>query len=132
MDEPELALVTGGADFIGSHLVEGLRVLVLDNLATGREARPTCRTCTDGSSGSSGTQPTSRHLESLLGEVFNVGTTERIRRLELVDTVNRIYGPEIRPGFQPPPEGDVRDSLASRERINGCSAAGRWSPWTRD
>ena len=41
MSDPQFALVTGGAGFIGSHLVEallgeGLRVRVLDNLATGR------------------------------------------------------------------------------------------------
>ena len=40
MSKPELALVTGGAGFIGSHLVEallgeGFRVRVVDNLATG-------------------------------------------------------------------------------------------------
>jgi nucleoside-diphosphate-sugar epimerase len=43
MSKPELALVTGGAGFIGSHLVEallrdGFKVRVVDNLATGRIA----------------------------------------------------------------------------------------------
>jgi UDP-glucose 4-epimerase len=43
MSDSELALVTGGAGFIGSHLVEallgqGCRVRVLDNLATGHAA----------------------------------------------------------------------------------------------
>src|SRR5262245_53765624 len=43
MNQHELVLVTGGAGFIGSHLVEallgaGYRVRVVDNLATGRIA----------------------------------------------------------------------------------------------
>jgi UDP-glucose 4-epimerase len=43
MSKPETVLVTGGAGFIGSHLVEalvgeGLRVRVLDNLATGHRS----------------------------------------------------------------------------------------------
>ena len=43
MNQQELVLVTGGAGFIGSHLVEALlgaghRVRVVDNLATGRLA----------------------------------------------------------------------------------------------
>jgi NAD(P)-dependent dehydrogenase (short-subunit alcohol dehydrogenase family) len=44
MTTSQLALVTGGAGFIGSHLVEalmreGLKVRVLDNLATGHISR---------------------------------------------------------------------------------------------
>ena len=58
-----------------------------------------------------------RHPEPLLGEVFNVGTGERIRLLDVVDTLNGIYGTDLEPEFQPPREGDVRDSLASLERI---------------
>src|SRR5437870_2091590 len=43
MNRSSLVLVTGGAGFIGSHLVEalveeGYRVRVVDNLATGRRA----------------------------------------------------------------------------------------------
>ena len=43
MSKSELVLVTGGAGFIGSHLVEalvneGYRVRVVDNLATGHRS----------------------------------------------------------------------------------------------
>jgi len=43
MSSSELVLVTGGAGFIGSHLVEalvneGYRVRVVDNLATGHRS----------------------------------------------------------------------------------------------
>ncbi len=58
-----------------------------------------------------------RHPQPLLGEVFNVGTGERIRLLDVVDTLNHIYGTDLQPDFQPPRSGDVRDSLASLERI---------------
>ena len=58
-----------------------------------------------------------RHPEPMGGEVFNVGTGERIRLLDVVDTLNRIYGTDLEPEFRPPRPGDVRDSLASLERI---------------
>ena len=58
-----------------------------------------------------------RHPEPLLGEVFNVGTGRCIRLLDIVDALNRIHGTDLEPVFQPPRPGDVRDSLASLERI---------------
>jgi UDP-glucose 4-epimerase len=58
-----------------------------------------------------------RHPEPLGGEVFNVGTGRRIRLLDLVDALNRIFGTTLTPEFRPPRAGDVRDSLASLERI---------------
>jgi UDP-glucose 4-epimerase len=58
-----------------------------------------------------------RHPEPLGGEVFNVGTGRRIRLLDVVDTLNRIYGTDLQPVFQPQRPGDVRDSLASLDRI---------------
>jgi UDP-glucose 4-epimerase len=58
-----------------------------------------------------------RHPEPLGGEVFNVGTGERIRLLDLVASLNRIHGTRLEPEFRPPRAGDVRDSLASLERI---------------
>lgn len=35
----------------------------------------------------------------------------------MVETLNRIFGTDLRPEFRPPRAGDVRDSLASLERI---------------
>lgn len=58
-----------------------------------------------------------RHPEPLGGEVFNVGTGQRIRLLDLVASLNRILGTHLEPTLQPPRAGDVRDSLASLDRI---------------
>jgi UDP-glucose 4-epimerase len=58
-----------------------------------------------------------RHPEPLGGAVFNVGVGERIRLLDLVAALNRIFGTHLEPEFLPPRVGDVRDSLASLDRI---------------
>jgi UDP-glucose 4-epimerase len=58
-----------------------------------------------------------RHPEPLAGEVFNVGVGERIRLLDLVAALNSILGADLQPEFQPSRPGDVRDSLASLDRI---------------
>jgi UDP-glucose 4-epimerase len=58
-----------------------------------------------------------RHPTPLGGEVFNVGSGERISLLDLVDALNKIFGPNLEPEFQPPRPGDVQDSLASLTRI---------------
>ena len=59
-----------------------------------------------------------RHPEPLLGEVFNVGTGDRIRLLDVVDSLNRIYGTDLRARLPAAAPGDVRDSLASLDRIS--------------
>jgi UDP-glucose 4-epimerase len=61
-----------------------------------------------------------RHPEPLRGEVFNVGAGRRIRLLDLVASLNRILGTDLEPDLQPPRPGDVRDSLASLDRITRC------------
>ena len=59
-----------------------------------------------------------RHPDPLGGEVFNVGIGQRIRLLDLVASLNRILGTDLEPELQPPRPGDVRDSLASLDRIS--------------
>jgi UDP-glucose 4-epimerase len=50
------------------------------------------------------------------GQVFNVGTATRITLLDLLNELNSILGTQVKPIFQPPRTGDVRDSLADISR----------------
>jgi UDP-glucose 4-epimerase len=59
-----------------------------------------------------------RHPEPLRGEVYNVGVGGQIRLLDLVASLNRILGTDLDAEFQPARPGDVRDSLASLDRIS--------------
>ena len=52
------------------------------------------------------------------------GPAERIRLLDLVASLNTILGTDLEPEFQPARAGDVRDSLASLDRIAGFSVIG--------
>jgi UDP-glucose 4-epimerase len=58
-----------------------------------------------------------RASSPLGGVVLNVGTGRRTSLLELVSALNDILGTNLRPEFQPPRPGDVRDSQASLEQI---------------
>jgi UDP-glucose 4-epimerase len=58
-----------------------------------------------------------RHPHRLGGEVFNVGTGQRISLLDLVNSLNAVFATNVEPDFQPSRAGDVRDSLASLDRI---------------
>jgi UDP-glucose 4-epimerase len=58
-----------------------------------------------------------RCSEPLNGQVFNVGTGQRISLLDLVAALNTILGTNLEPEFHPPRAGDVHDSLASLDRI---------------
>ena len=58
-----------------------------------------------------------RSEKPLNGVAVNVGTGERVSLLELVGAINRVLGTNLEPEFAPAREGDVRDSLASLERI---------------
>jgi len=53
----------------------------------------------------------------LKGAVVNVGTGRKVSLLEVIEALNQIFGTRIEPEFQPSRAGDVRDSLASLERI---------------
>jgi len=55
--------------------------------------------------------------QPLLGQVFNVGIAHRISLLHLVAALNTILGTNLEPIFLDPRAGDVRDSLASLDRI---------------
>lgn len=57
------------------------------------------------------------HDAPLRGQVLNVGSGRRTSLLELLETMNRILGSAIAPEHAPTRAGDVRDSLASLERI---------------
>jgi UDP-glucose 4-epimerase len=59
-----------------------------------------------------------RHPKPLGGEVFNVGAGRRICLLDLVAALNKILGTSLEAELQPVRAGDVRDSLASLERIS--------------
>jgi UDP-glucose 4-epimerase len=59
-----------------------------------------------------------RHAGPLGGNVFNVGSGESIRLLDLVAALNTIFETDLQPDFQPTRAGDVRDSLASLVRIS--------------
>ena len=51
------------------------------------------------------------------GEALNVGTGQQISLLDLVATINAALKTNLAPEFRPPRAGDVRDSLASLDRI---------------
>ena len=56
----------------------------------------------------------------LLGETYNVGTHGRVSLLDLVATLNRIYGTSLEPEFRPDRAGDVRDSQACLKRVTAA------------
>jgi UDP-N-acetylglucosamine/UDP-N-acetyl-alpha-D-glucosaminouronate 4-epimerase len=46
------------------------------------------------------------------GKTFNIACGEQMSLLDLVAAINRVLGTDIKPIFDPPRVGDVRDSLA--------------------
>ncbi len=61
-----------------------------------------------------------RSRQPLKGEVFNVGTGRRVSLLDLIDSLNRIFGTKLEPILAEPRAGDVKDSLASLDRIRNA------------
>lgn len=49
------------------------------------------------------------------GQAVNIACGQRTSLLELLDVIGRVAGSSIRPRFEPPRVGDVRDSLADIE-----------------
>jgi UDP-glucose 4-epimerase len=56
----------------------------------------------------------------LMGDVLNVGTGRRVSLLDLIASINRALGTELEPEFRPARAGDVRDSLASLDRVRAA------------
>lgn len=61
-----------------------------------------------------------RHKGPLGGEVYNVGTGRRVSLLDLVAALNAALGTDLEPEFAPARPGDVRDSLASLDRVRAA------------
>jgi UDP-glucose 4-epimerase len=59
-----------------------------------------------------------RHPAPTGGEVFNVGTGQQIRLLDLVSSLNTVLGTNLEIEFQQSRAGDVHESLASLEQIS--------------
>ena len=56
--------------------------------------------------------------EEGIGEVFNVGCGTQYTLLDIIRQLNIMIGTDIYPNFNPPRQGDVRDSLADIQRIS--------------
>lgn len=50
------------------------------------------------------------------GRVFNVGTGDRINLNQVVEALGRISGKPLKPRYDPPRDGDIRDSQADISR----------------
>ncbi|MCG3148063.1 MAG: UDP-N-acetylglucosamine 4-epimerase [Verrucomicrobiae bacterium] len=59
------------------------------------------------------------------GESFNVACGGRISLLDLVDVINQITGQKIKPKFEPPRAGDIKDSQAD---IAKAAKLLNWTP----
>lgn len=56
------------------------------------------------------------HTPDIAGETFNIACGGRINLLDMIDSLNRIMGKNIKPVFTEPRPGDVKHSRASIEK----------------
>ncbi len=56
------------------------------------------------------------HTPDIAGETFNIACGGRISLLDMIDSLNRIMGKNIKPVFTDPRPGDVKHSRASIEK----------------
>jgi len=56
------------------------------------------------------------HTPNIAGETFNIACGGRINLLDMIDSLNRIMGKNIKPVFTDPRPGDVKHSRASIEK----------------
>lgn len=57
-------------------------------------------------------------LGSSVSGACNIGTGKQITLLELIEVLSKITGNKCEVSFEPPREGDIKDSLANVEKMN--------------
>jgi UDP-glucose 4-epimerase len=107
------ALVTGGAGFIGSHLVEhlagsGVRVVVLDNFRNGRRENLLF--------------PGAEKIEVIEGDIVDPATCQRA--LRGVDTVYHLACLGVRHSLHSPVENHQVNALGTLNMLEAARAAG--------
>jgi UDP-glucose 4-epimerase len=112
MSAPGTALVTGGAGFIGSHLVEhlvgsGVRVVVLDNFRNGRRENLLF--------------PGAERVEVIEGDIVDPATCQRA--LRGIDTVYHLACLGVRHSLHSPVENHQVNALGTLNLLEAARAA---------
>jgi UDP-glucose 4-epimerase len=58
--------------------------------------------------------------KNAVGQIFNIGTGERVRINRLWDMVCRLAGLRVEATYRPPRSGDIYESVASTEHTKAC------------